>query len=159
MNPLPSRHTTARNRCVSAPKRLITRIAIACVVALAAMATTPAQGTAQDLSRACYLGFGALNRLPDLRSSSGNPRLDRAMIAEIRKVDRVFGISPAYSFFRDASANAFATPEQLVDFPGTRGTVAFGLNLVESELSAEYGGGVRGCPHLRKEILTVMARR
>ena len=114
------------------------RLAVVCAIAAFAVVMPPARLAGQD--RGCYLGFGALGNLPDLRSSSGNPQLDRAMIAEIRKVDRIFGINPAYSYFYDGSPQAYATTEQLVDFPGTQGTIIFGLNLIDSELNSEYGG-------------------
>ncbi len=119
------------------PIRTVRR-AVVCAVAAFAVVTVPTPLAGQDLG--CYLGFGALGNLPDLRPSSGNPQLDRAMIAEIRKVDRIFGINPAYSYFYDGSPQAYATTEQLVDFPGTQGTIVFGLNLVASELNSEYGG-------------------
>lgn len=114
------------------------RRALVSAVAAFAVALAPTQLAGQH--RGCFLGFGALGSLPDLRSSSGNPQLDRAMIAEIRKVDRIFGINPGYSYFYDESPQAYATPEQLVDFPGTQGSIIFGLNLVAGELNSEYGG-------------------
>ena len=73
------------------------------------------------------------------RSSSGNKNLDRAMIAELRKVNRVFSIRPGYRYFDDrGSPNALALQRSLVR--NTRGTVFFGLGLVQSELQEEFGG-------------------
>ncbi len=66
--------------------------------------------------------------------SSGNAQLDRALIAEVKKVDRVFGINPGYRFLRDgARLNAYATSETMVR--GTSGTIFFGLTLLSRELA------------------------
>jgi len=61
------------------------------------------------------------------------------LIAEVRKVDRIFQINPGYRFLRDGGRpNAYATGETQVS--GTWGTVVFGLTLVSQELQTEYGG-------------------
>jgi len=70
--------------------------------------------------------------------SSGDQALDRAMIAEVRKINTAFGIRPGYRFFEDASPNALAWNQTLV--AQTRGTVFLGVNLIREELSARYGG-------------------
>jgi hypothetical protein len=81
-------------------------------------------------------GFGSLS---DHTSRSGNPQLDRALIAEVRKLDREFRISPGYRFLRDGDQpNAYATSDTVVE--GTQGTIFFGLTLLENELQTEYGG-------------------
>lgn len=98
------------------------------------------KGQTEPSGQGCQLTHAALPTLPDLTPRSGDPRLDRAMIAEIRKVDRIFRINPAYTYFRDQSPNAYATTDNLVNYPRTRGTIAFGLNLLRTELSTEYGG-------------------
>lgn len=77
--------------------------------------------------------------LSDTTSSSGNKDLDRALIAEVRKVDRIFQINPGYRFLRDGGRpNAYATSETQVS--GTWGTIVFGLTLMSQELQTEYGG-------------------
>ena len=81
----------------------------------------------------------ALGPLSDTTSRSGNPQLDKALIAEVKKLDSVFGINPGYRFLRDGGRpNAYATPESHVD--GTAGTIVFGLTLMNNELRTEYGG-------------------
>jgi hypothetical protein len=77
--------------------------------------------------------------LSDTTSSSGNEDLDRALIAEVKKIDQIFQIDPGYRFLRDGDhPNAYATENALVQ--GTSGTVLFGLTLMEGELQTEYGG-------------------
>lgn len=72
-------------------------------------------------------------------SSSGDDQLDRSLIAELLKVNRVFNVNPGYRYFDDErSPNAFAFKKSLID--GTRGTVFFGVELIYSELSESYGG-------------------
>ena len=88
--------------------------------------------------RGCALERG-LGSLSDTTARSGNVQLDRAMIAEVKKVDRIFGINPGYRFLRDGDRpNAYATEESQVT--GTSGTILFGLTLMQSELRTEYGG-------------------
>jgi hypothetical protein len=80
-----------------------------------------------------------LGSVSDHTSQSGNQELDRALIAEVRKLDQEFGINPGYRFLRDGNRpNAYATPETYVE--GTTGTILFGLTLLQNELRTEYGG-------------------
>jgi len=82
-------------------------------------------------------GAGAVQS--DTTSRSGNAELDKALIAEVRKLDEVLGINPGYRFLNDgARPNAYATPQTHVQ--GTSGTVLFGLTLLQQELRTEYGG-------------------
>jgi|1186.fasta_scaffold247300_2 hypothetical protein len=80
-------------------------------------------------------------------SSSGNSQIDRAMIAELRKILDVLPINPGFKFIDDASPNAFAVPDTLV--PNTQGTVYIGLNLINEEFASDWGGvAVAGiCAH------------
>ena len=72
-------------------------------------------------------------------ASSGNKALDRAMIAEVRKINRVFTIRPGYRFFDDeGQGNALALSRTVIQ--GTRGTVFVGLSLVKEELKYKFGG-------------------
>jgi len=81
----------------------------------------------------------SLGELSEHTSLSGNSDLDRALIAEVRKMDSAFGINPGYRFLRDGShPNAYATPETFVE--GTTATILFGLTLLQNELRTEYGG-------------------
>lgn len=67
-----------------------------------------------------------------LRKVSGIPFLDHYMPLEARVLSDRFGVSPGFAFLVDFDApNAFATPEAM--YPGTDGTVAFGLRLVADE--------------------------
>lgn len=93
----------------------------------------------QDPVGGCAWTFTAGQSLSDTTSSSGNRGLDRALIAEVRKVDRIFQINPGYRFLRDGGRpNAYATSQTQVS--GTWGTIVFGLTLVSQELRTEYGG-------------------
>ncbi len=85
--------------------------------------------------------------LAETFSTSGNPDLDRALIAELRKIIGVFAINPGFKYVYDERPNAFASSATVV--PGTTGTVFLGLNLVESELTKQWGGvAVAGiCAH------------
>lgn len=72
-------------------------------------------------------------------SQSGNGRLDRALIAEMRKLIQVFGINPGIQYIDDfESPNAFALNRNIIS--STTGTILLGINLINSELSGEYGG-------------------
>jgi hypothetical protein len=72
-------------------------------------------------------------------STSGNVRLDRALIVELRKLVSAFQINPGFQYIEDAdSPNAFALDRTLIS--GTNGTILFGINLIESELSSNFGG-------------------
>lgn len=72
-------------------------------------------------------------------STSGNRRLDRSMIAELRKVNRIFEIRPGYAYIDDSdSPNAFA--HSVAYRQNTRGSIYFGLNLIKSELGKPFGG-------------------
>lgn len=72
-------------------------------------------------------------------SRSGDQRLDRSLIAELRKVNRVLGIRPGYQYIDDSeSPNAFAHTSTII--VNTKGSIFFGLNLFRSELNSRYGG-------------------
>jgi hypothetical protein len=80
--------------------------------------------------------------------SSGNGKIDRAIIAELKKILKIFPIDPGFKFIDDQSPNAFAIPDNVV--AGTTGTVFIGLRLINNEFSqSEYGGvAVAGiCAH------------
>jgi hypothetical protein len=108
-------------------------------VCLCALVTPRALAGREDLAGGCAWSHATGQSLSDTTSSSGNRELDRALIAEVRKVDQIFQINPGYRFLRDGSRpNAYATGETQVS--GTWGTVVFGLTLVSQELRTEYGG-------------------
>jgi hypothetical protein len=111
------------------------------LICLSAICSTRASLAAvqrQVAAQGCGLVSG-LGSLSDHTSQSGNPQLDRALIAEVKKLDREFRISPGYRFLRDGDRpNAYATPETFVE--GTSGTILFGLSLLQNELRTEYGG-------------------
>ena len=95
--------------------------------------------SAQPLdARGCAL-VRSLGSLSDHTSQSGISQLDRALIAEVKKLDQEFRINPGYRFLRDGDRpNAYATPESFVE--GTSGTILFGLTLLQNELRTDYGG-------------------
>ena len=111
------------------------------ILACGVCCSLPRLAIAQSLGLPKYCSLDAsfdLNRLEHM-GSSGNRSLDRAMIAEVRKINGVFSIRPGYRFFDDrGSANALALSRTVIR--NTRGTVLFGLTLVASELREEYGG-------------------
>jgi hypothetical protein len=126
--------------CASCTRRLL-------VLGLVALATTKPALPQTILPIFCANG-GPLPPGFSLHSSSGNRRIDDAMIAEIKKIVVIFPINPGFKFIDDSSPNAFAVPDSYV--PNTQGTVFLGLNLMNSEFaSADYGGvAVAGiCAH------------
>lgn len=94
---------------------------------------------AASLPTYCSLGMGGLGR-SRLYSSSGNRRLDRALIAELRRIAGIIPSEPGFQFIDDWPPNAFATAETVI--PGTRGTVILGLNMISEEVSSSEFGGV-----------------
>lgn len=92
-----------------------------------------------DLPKYCALDANfQLSRLRHM-SSSGNTTLDRALIAEVKKINRIFSIRPGYRYFDDTGqANALALSHTLIR--GTRGTIFFGLTLIREELRQNFGG-------------------
>lgn len=87
----------------------------------------------------CAWSHGVMGSLSQTTASSGNDSLDRALIAEVKKVDRIFQINPGYRFLQDSNGpNAYATTQTHV--AGTWGTVLFGLTLLGRELQTDYGG-------------------
>ncbi|MEM6488233.1 MAG: hypothetical protein AAF677_08185 [Pseudomonadota bacterium] len=121
----------------------------ACAAALASLASR-AQATgfnsiggqgrlAPGIPAHCALAAGFNPTSLRMMAESGNPRLDRAMIAELRKVLDAFDINPGIKYIDDSrSPNAFATTETIVQ--GTTGTMLFGLSLIQTEMNTEYGG-------------------
>ena len=87
------------------------------------------------------------------RSSTGDKRLDRALIAEFKSITRIMPVNPGFRIIDDAEApNAFAMNRTVV--PNTQGTVLFGINLLQQELNSESGGyaaagiGAHECAHI-----------
>ena len=61
------------------------------------------------------------------------------MIAEVKKINRVLAIRPGYRFFDDRmSPNALAWSGTVIR--NTRGSVFFGLRLLDVELQQDFGG-------------------
>jgi hypothetical protein len=88
---------------------------------------------------AAYSTFAAARN--KTMSTSGDPRLDRALISELREMVRIFPVNPGFQYIDDDPPNAFATSNTLV--PGTKGTVFIGLNLIGKEITAhEKWGGI-----------------
>lgn len=105
----------------------------------AALPARPATGQEGHLPKYC-----AIDRDIDLlryraRSSTGDARLDRALIAELRSALRVLQVNPGFRIIDDVEgANAFAIDRTVI--PNTRGTVLFGINLLNDELMTANGG-------------------
>lgn len=73
-------------------------------------------------------------------STSGRDDIDRALIAELRRMLAIFPIDPGFKYINDIQPNAFAAQESRVS--GTSGTVYIGLNLINSEFRRSNSGGV-----------------
>jgi hypothetical protein len=89
-------------------------------------------------SFAAYRSFGAARN--ETRSTSGDPRLDNALISELREMVKIFPVNPGFKYIVDDSPNAFADSRSTV--PETKGTVYIGLNLLKSEMNAHAMGGI-----------------
>jgi hypothetical protein len=76
----------------------------------------------------------------ELISTSGDIRLDRSLIAELKHIIEIIPVSPGFKYIRDDSPNAFATNTTYVS--NTRGSVLMGLNLIREEISRSENGGV-----------------
>jgi hypothetical protein len=72
-----------------------------------------------------------------MTSTSGDPRFDNAVIAELKRILQVIPIDPGFKYVK--ANNAAATPESIVG--GTKGTVLIGLDFV-SDLVKQDDGGV-----------------
>jgi hypothetical protein len=84
----------------------------------------------------------AWDNFDEIRSSSkatsNNPTLDRALIAELRKIVTIIPVNPGFQYVEEKSPNAFAIKKSLI--PNTEGTVFIGLKLIESLMKQEGGG-------------------
>ena len=137
-------------------------------LALQAPVAAPVSGVPRSLSRRDFLGavaagcifctsrearaqrpqslprFCAIDPSVDLkkyraRSTTGEPRLDRALIAELRSIVEIMPINPGFRIIDDeGSPNAFALGRTIVE--RTRGTVLFGIQLIRTELGLRDGG-------------------
>jgi hypothetical protein len=95
-------------------------------------------GAQQALPPYCGWNIGSLQKFAT-HSKSGNTQIDRATIAELKKILSIIPINPGFKFIDDSSPNAFATSDSVV--PNTNGTVYIGLNLINTEFNnAEFGG-------------------
>ena len=70
--------------------------------------------------------------------TTGDPALDRALDASIKRLSDLFGQVPAFGFYRQgvdiSPMNAFAT-HLGTDFPETWGTIGFGSDLFQEEMT------------------------
>lgn len=117
------------------------------VLGAAALSVSAGAKAATGLPPYCSLAPGMVAN-SDLFSSSGDRRLDRALISELRRILSVIPSEPGFKFTWDHMPNAFATSDTYV--AGTRGTVILGLNMIGQEMqSHDYGGvAVAGiCAH------------
>lgn len=87
-------------------------------------------------------GFSSLNmrQLP-IVAGSGNDNLDRALGHVLVDMSATFGQRPGFAYYEDGQQpNALATT--FTKFPRTRGTVLFGLSLIERQLAAHRHGDI-----------------
>jgi hypothetical protein len=71
-------------------------------------------------------------------STSHNVELDRAFIAELKRIIQIIPVNPGFQFIEERSPNAAALRKTLV--PGTTGTVLIGLKLVNLLMQRQDGG-------------------
>ncbi|MBI1818661.1 MAG: hypothetical protein HYR72_27065 [Deltaproteobacteria bacterium] len=112
-------------------------IALAATLLLSSGAHSAAQ--AAELPPYCSLDPNIDLTRFKARSSTGNNRMDKALISELKHILQVMQISPGFRIIDDLGGpNAFAIDRTLVR--GTKGTVLFGINLLSEELVAKAGG-------------------
>jgi len=73
-------------------------------------------------------------------STSGDARLDRALISELREMVKIIPVNPGFQYVVDDPPNAFADPDSLI--PNTNGMVYIGINLLKGELNSRDMGGI-----------------
>jgi hypothetical protein len=96
---------------------------------------------AKDVPRACSLRGGLQANDIKLFRTSGNSDLDRSINLELIHAAESFNILPGFGFYDDSDGkNAFATAETWI--PNTKGTVAFGIELLSDELFRNEWGGL-----------------
>src|SRR5260370_35173840 len=113
--------------------------AVATLSTVATRSATLAQDVPK-LTRQCALQQQALNK-SDWVSTFGKPKIDKALIAELKQIINIIPIDPGFKYIPDGDRpNAFATTDTIV--AGTRGTVVFGINLVQQEMQdpSQHGG-------------------
>jgi hypothetical protein len=88
------------------------------------------------------------------RASSDNPKLDEAVINELKKITAIMPINPQCQYIDEDVPNSFALPTSEV--LGTKGTVLLGLKLLKSLLSETDGAAAiagicaHECGHIRQ---------
>src|SRR5262245_45586344 len=95
---------------------------------------------AADEDRRILCGFndeGLRTYRNSMTSTSGDPRFDNAVIAELKRILNVIPIDPGFKYVR--ANNAAATPESIVG--GTKGTVLIGLEFVSELVKQDDDGG------------------
>jgi hypothetical protein len=97
-------------------------------------------------SEACAWNATDLGSYPR-RSTSNNPDLDRALIAELKRILETIPVNPGFQFIEEDNPNAFALKASLIS--GTNGTVLIGLKLLNVLFQESQGGvSVAGvCAH------------
>jgi hypothetical protein len=76
------------------------------------------------------------------RASSDNPRLDEAVILELKKILVVIPVNPEFQYIQEDLPNAFAM--RTSDVLGTKGSVLLGLKLMNSLLEDDKAGKAAG---------------
>ncbi len=77
--------------------------------------------------------WGRTLHLRDLRETTGNPKLDKHIAKELRRLEKHFGVRPHFFIYNDRGRpNAAASLRRLR--PNSDGTVVFGRTLLVKEL-------------------------
>jgi hypothetical protein len=71
------------------------------------------------------------------RASSENPKLDEAVIRELKKITAIIPVNPEFHYIDEDVPNSFALPTS--DVLGTKGTVLLGMKLLNSLLDESDG--------------------
>jgi hypothetical protein len=102
-------------------------------------ASTPIR--AKDAIPAACASLGPAGNLDtyERKASSDNPKLDEAVIRELKKIVGIIPINPQFQYIQEDLPNAFAL--RTSDVLGTKGTVLLGLKLLNSLLDDDDGGG------------------
>jgi hypothetical protein len=105
--------------------------------AIGLIAATEAQ--AASLPKSCKLNASQTSSNSVL-STSGNNRLDSALISELQELLTIIPVKPGFKYIVDPSPNAFALDQSYI--PNTRGTVFLGINLIKNEFSVSGNAGI-----------------
>lgn len=95
---------------------------------------------ARTLAAGCTVAGSALRKRlqSQLSTSTGNQFVDAGFARTRLLLNQAYAASPAFAFFDDsASANAYATPADVIPWERGTGSVLFGIRLMTEEIAAD----------------------